>query len=324
MDRPAFERFYETTLRGRLQEMEGLRREVRLQAIKTLAAGLAGGGVVGGAWTIIFGFHDVAFIVGAVLACVVASAFWFRPAWNGYRRRFKSEIIAEVVRFISPKLQFEPDSMIDRDTYLQCGIFRHSVDKYDGEDYVSGTVGATALRFSEVHAQYKTESTDSKGNTRTQWHTIFKGLLFQGDFNKHFDAQTFVLTDVAEKWLGTFVGQSLQGKHGDAELVKLEDPLFEKEFVVHGTDQVEARYILTPSLMTRVVDFRKKAKRDVQLSFIDSSVFVAIPYRENLFEPSLFRSGVSRKQIASYYDALSLTISIVEELNLNTRIWSKA
>ena len=41
-------------------------------------------------------------------------------------------------------------------------------------------------------------------------------------------------------------------------LVKLEDPEFEKHFVVSGEDQVEARYILSTCLMQRLTDFRNK------------------------------------------------------------------
>ncbi len=52
-------------------------------------------------------------------------------------------------------------------------------------------IGYTAVEFSQVHAQYKTESsrTDSDGHTETDehWHTIFKGIFFIADFNKHFN-----------------------------------------------------------------------------------------------------------------------------------------
>ena len=70
------------------------------------------------------------------------------------------------------------------------------------------------------------------------------------DFNKNFNGHTVVLPDTAEKILGKF-GQSLQSMSSRGELVKLEDPEFEKEFCVYGDDQVEARYILSPALMKR-------------------------------------------------------------------------
>ena len=48
------------------------------------------------------------------------------------------------------------------------------------------------------------------------------------------------------------IGQKLQSfttAFSKRQLIKLEDPEFEKLFAVYGDDQIEARYILTPALM---------------------------------------------------------------------------
>ena len=57
--------------------------------------------------------------------------------------------------------------------------------------------------------------------------------------------------------------------------------------------------------------------------FVGSMVFVAISFSRNLFEPKLFSSLTDFENIREYYDDLDLAISIVDDLNLNTRIWSK-
>ena len=67
------------------------------------------------------------------------------------------------------------------------------------------------------------------------------------DFNKHFNVKTYVLTDTAEKMFG-FLGKKLQSMNSSRDdLVYLENPDFEKQFVVYSSDQIEARYILSPS-----------------------------------------------------------------------------
>lgn len=55
---------------------------------------------------------------------------------------------------------------------------------YNGKDFVGGKVVDTDIAFSEVHAEYKTETIDMKGRKRTNWHTIFKGVLFVAKFPK--------------------------------------------------------------------------------------------------------------------------------------------
>ena len=101
----------------------------------------------------------------------------------------------------------------------------------------------------------------------------------------------------------------------------MDDPEFEKQFVVYGSDQVEARYILSTSLMRRILDYKNKTKKSIYISFIDDKLFFAISYFKNLFEPKLFMTLLNFNLIKEYYEDLELTISIVEELNLNIRIW---
>ena len=199
-------------------------------------------------------------------------------------------------------------------------IFTH---RYRGDDYVEGTLASTHVEFSEVHAEYKTQTTNSKGRTQTHWHTIFKGLLFSVDFNKDFNVKTYVLTDTAEKIFG-FLGTKLQSMNKSrGELVKLENPEFEESFVAYSSNQIEARYILSSSFMERILAFKKHTKKYIQLSFISSRMYIAVPYHKNLFEPKLFGDIVNFDHIKDYHNDLSLVLDLVNSLNLNTRIWTK-
>jgi hypothetical protein len=73
--------------------------------------------------------------------------------------------------------------------------------------------------------------------------------------------------------------------------------------------------------MARLVDFRKKAQRKVYVSLVDTRIYVAIATTKDLFEPRLFRTMVNFNPIREYFEDLQLMLSIVDELNLNQRIW---
>ncbi|WP_281492150.1 DUF3137 domain-containing protein [Desulfosarcina cetonica] len=152
---------------------------------------------------------------------------------------------------------------------------------------------------------------------------MFNGLLFVADFNKAFKGTTIVLPDTAQKLFGD-MGQALQSLNvQNGQLIKLEDPAFEKLFVVYGQDQVEARYILSTSLMRRMVEFQNRAQKEMRLSFSASKLYVAIPFEKELFEPKIRESLLNIAHIQEYYDELKLVADIVDELNLNTRIWTQ-
>jgi hypothetical protein len=281
------------------------------------------GAIIAGALAVC-GFYRLGFGPAAVTAVIGVGGgrFVYRFLVSEYVFQFKTSVIGKIVAFIDPKLEYWPKGHIEQTQFVASSIFARTPDRLRGDDHVKGVVGATSIEFSEIHAEYKTESRSGRGR-KQQWHTIFKGLFFIADFNKHFSGRTMVLPDTAEKLFGgagTFL-QRIDKSRG--ELVKLEDPEFEKLFVVYGDDQIEARYVLSTSLMERIVKFRKKTGRPIYLSFVGARVYVGVSYREALFEPRVFSTIVDFKSAEGYFDDLHLALGIVDDLNLNTRIWTK-
>ncbi len=264
-----------------------------------------------------------------VIVAGVIFAFVYKNATSTYRDGFKSMILPHLVAFCAGEaggqLQYQAKTGITEADFRNSGLFRFP-DRYSSEDMIQGKVGETTLRFSEVHAEYRQEHSDGK-NTRTEYHTIFKGLFLIADFNKHFQGTTYVKPDVAEKMLGRF-GQSLQQfgakfSFGARELVKLEDPEFERTFVVYSTDQTEARYILSPSLMERLLKFRARCNTEIHLAFIGGQMILAIPLAVAWLEPPSLSTPLTVQSLEASLNQLRFAIGIVSELDLNTRIWSK-
>ncbi|MBN2350487.1 MAG: DUF3137 domain-containing protein [Bacteroidales bacterium] len=253
---------------------------------------------------------------------VVIGFIFISVASQGYRKNFKKQIISKITKFVNNDLVYNPDGSISKPDFVNSNIFKNSCDRFKGEDHICGTIDKTKIEFSEVVAQYKTTS-GTGSNRKTTYHTFFKGIFFIADFNKNFSTRTFVLPDFAEKTFGK-LGQKMQSMNlGRGELIKLENPEFEKEFVVYGDDQVEARYILSTALMQRILDFKNKWKTKVYLSFVDSKVNIAIEIKKNLFETRLFKSIVDYDLMEENMNYLVLLVEIVNDLNLNTRIWNK-
>ncbi|HBY20405.1 MAG: hypothetical protein A2Y24_06625 [Clostridiales bacterium GWE2_32_10] len=249
-------------------------------------------------------------ICGAIL-------YWMKKS---YVSDFKDKIIEKIVGFFDDSFIYKKNSCISDNIFNCCEIFDTTPNKYSGDDYVSGVIvdqeyldklgqkKGTKIEFSEI----KAEKESGTGKHRTV-HTIFKGLFFMADYNKNFSGITRVLPDYKKRWL--FAGK---------DRVMLEDPEFERLFEVYSTDQIEARYILTPSLMDRLKSFKQKTGRPVYASFVNNKIYVAIEYARNLFEPDIFKTLYDFAPMQQYFEDLQFAISIVEELNLNTRIWSKS
>ncbi len=72
--------------------------------------------------------------------------------------------------------------------------------------------------------------------------------------------------------------------------IYLEDPLFNKNFKIFADDQVEARYLLTPTFMERLLNFQKKYNCTTSVLFSkntpypESNIFLAITSYKDFFE----------------------------------------
>ncbi|RIH84158.1 DUF3137 domain-containing protein [Calidithermus roseus] len=234
-----------------------------------------------------------------------------------YRQRFKNEVVRRLIQHLSSNLDYQPERGVGYGSYRSSQLFPREPDRYREEDLITGRIGQTRLKVSEVHSEYKSESTDSKGRRTTHWHTIFRGLFFVLDFPKPFHGATLVLPDSGD---GTFL-DLFERFSSRGQLVKLEDPEFERYFVTYTSDQVEARYLLSTSLMQRVVNFRKAFKRPLYMAFSGGNFYLALSTPKNFFEPQIFRP-IRMEDLADYLTDLRFVLSIVDELNLNTRIWS--
>jgi len=313
-----FKEFYETKLLSDLKLLDADRKKVDKRVIVIFVITLV---------VIIIEVKLIPSGIGywkGIIQFITAIAGFILISLNSkkYRLDFKTKIITKITRFVDESLTYSPEGSVSVDEFVKSAIFQKSCNSFKGEDHIQGKIGKTAIEFSEVVAKHKT-TTGTGSNRKTHYTTIFKGIFFVADFNKHFRTRTLVLPDTAEKLFGKF-GQSLQSMNRTrGELVKLEDPEFEKEFCVYGDDQIESRYILSTALMRRILEFKKKWNTKIYLSFVDSKVYIAISLKKNLFETRLFKSIVDYSFIEENVKYLLLLISIVEDLNLNTRIWTK-
>jgi len=308
--------FYQTRLLADLKALEHKRRNVlrKCMYVNTVILCIVAAAVF---VTINFGMPPHIIFISIVLSVILAAGA-YRFIGKDYIAEFKILIIDRIVHFIDENLTYDRNSCIPKSTFMLSQIFKTKPNRYKGDDLVSGKIGQTKIRFSELNAEYESRS----GKNRSV-RTVFKGLFFIGDFNKDFTCRTVVLPDTAEKLFGR-IGQKLQSMNlVRDDLIKLDDPEFEKLFVVYSSDQVGARYVLSTSLMKRIVDFKKKTNRDIHLSFIGSMVFVAVSYKRNLFEPRIFQTLLDFGPIREYFEDLQLAVGIVDDLNLNTRIWTK-
>lgn len=289
------------------------------QVIGLVIAGAIVAGFLGVVVTESLAAVFIGIFLGVVGVAIAHHVYYGRGA-EQYRWMFKTHLLSKWVSLMEPGVTFEPQSGIEESLFVGSDLFKERPDRYGCEDLIQGMIGKTQVRFSEVHAETKHTSTDSNGNRSTHWKTLFEGIFFIADFNKEFRSPVMVMPDVAEKNFG-WLGKKLQKLGGG--LQTMENPEFERHFVVRGADAVEARYILTPAMQERLLGLRGKLGRGLRVGFRSSHVWLAIPNASDWFEGDLKLPAGDQRQTQMLLGQLRTCFELVEELDLNTRIWTK-
>ncbi len=306
--------FYYETIYPDLVELEKERKKVLLKVAGSVVAAFAVQIVLmqlmGRAmWE---KYQGLVFIVLAFLVF-----FYVGKEYLFYKTRFKWEVIRRMVLKLDPSLKYEMGGKVDEAYFRMSGLFRNDFDDYGGSDYIEGVIDGVPIRFSNVVVTR--ERTDTRGNTHR--YVVFAGTFIVTEFHKHFRKSVKLYPDAAEKYLG-WLGAWLQ-ELGEEKLVRMDSPAFEKHFKVVADDPVEAHYLLTPNIMERIVELRERADAPVFLSFTHDKLFIAIADGGHRFEPSLFRSLLRFELFKNTLESLRLILGLVEELNLNRKIWTK-
>lgn len=253
----------------------------------------------GSAILILFIVPAIVFIIPAIISSTL------KGKWV---QKYKDEVLKPIVEAQFPGIIYEDRQYISERMFNASNIFSNP-DRFKGEDLFSGKLEATAFTFSEVHAEEKHESKDKDGNTTTSYSTIFKGLFLIADFNKEIQNETYVYSS-GGKWFSRF------------KRVRLEDPVFEDRFNVYSDDQVEARYVLTPKIMNRIVELEDRFGANLYLSFRGYNVYIAISESYDMFEASI-HDEVNFNQIERFLAEVNSILAIINDLDLNLRIWTK-
>ena len=101
--------------------------------------------------------------------------------------------------------------------------------------------------------------------------------------------------------------------------IKLEDVIFDKDYNVASEDQVEARYLITPSFMERFKNLKKAYNsKYVKCALFDNQIMFAISTNKDLFEiGSLFHPLTDSRQIDGFFDEIIAILDIIEEFKLD-------
>jgi hypothetical protein len=239
---------------------------------------------------------------------LTAIATWcYLPVWR-YKGSVKKTIFPPIFKFFGENFHYSPKALIGIDSLESSEILPFYIDYNRGilTDSVQGTHQNVTLDIVWAHLKQKHSASI---------HPIFKGLFIYLSMNKWFSGKTIV-----QRNRGLLMNWADKPSEG-LENVRLEDPRFEKDFEVYASNQIEARYLLTPSFMERLRGLSDLfGKTDIQASFYNQNLLLMIPLTKRYFDTgSIFQPATFTEEIQSILEEMNLIFKIIEELKLHEK-----
>ena len=217
-----------------------------------------------------------------------------------FRANFKRQIIEKIVK--KHGLSYDKDRGLGLAEFFT--IYDCRVDEWSSEDLISGEIEGVRVKFSDFYAA---KIVKKKNSTETV--VLFRGVLFKADFNK----KSNCITQIAH------AGSRNLAIYG--QRASMDDARFEEIFDVYTTDQIGARYVLTPVIMERFREVCERFGCPVNAVFKDGQIFIAVETRRDDFEPMPSKSLTDEATLTAYESEIESFTQIVKELNLNRKIW---
>lgn len=201
-------------------------------------------------------------------------------AFLGLTDKIRSETKSHIVGAVMDHIGWTFETQVpffDLTPYKVHYLLTKTYHRSSFEDRMYGQ--AHGAQFESVEAHLEERSRSDKGGDK--WTTVFRGQLMRIDFPTKTFGRTVVLRD--QGWFN-------KKRRGDMKRVGLVDPTFEKAFEAYGTDQVEARVILEPAFMQRMVDLERSVDgRKIRFAFAENDLFIAVETANRYEAGSMFQ-----------------------------------
>lgn len=268
----AYQAFLEEELAPWLAEQEAERRQVSgqawLRAAPALLAALA-------VFVLMLVFQTPLLVLAATLVvppCLIWALFRFAPAYS-WEERFQKAFWVRIFGY------FGLDS-VDPQSIALFNDFYFFALPPGGRAYeicIHGRGRLQGVHCDIMLGRHATSSRSPYGGRTTSAGSLFVRLAYP----KPFSGITSVLPDYGSAV--NLVRPRPYAEKGGVARVRLENPDFEALFEVYSTDQVEARYLLTPRFMERVMDLRKRFGHEVRLAFGNGGLYLLLEGESSYF-----------------------------------------
>lgn len=268
------------------------------------------------------------------------------------KNKIKQTFIPKIIQTIG-EIHWNTGNTIISDTIIEKSKLFESYNVRSNDDTFEGKYNGIEFKVSETNLSSESGSGDDHRVS-----TVFNGILILIDSNKETKAHTIIETRVETikktikeislsvliLWISILsIGNGIHTNNITALVVgivlplviilfifpknqmmsmNLEDPDFNKKYIVTTEDQVEGRYLITTGFMDRFKNLQTAfGTKNIKCAFFDNKIMFALHTNKDFFELSggLFHSLKHPKRVKSFYEETTAIYDIIDYFKLDEK-----
>lgn len=287
---------------------------------------------------IIFKNYVFLFILGTIaiiLAVMVAIIINLKKEMY----KFNNKIIQDIVKYISGdnNSKYEPDKRISLDNIKKMELFNLNNLKYNGNNAISTSYNGNNMNFADMEIYYYKEKVkeekiyDDKGKEHVNKIVdrvkkyVFDGCYISATLNKKIAEQIYLIpNNLSDLIINGTINDYITYSGDEIELENLE---FSKKYKVYSNDEIQARYILSLSLMEKINNIDNVLKGKKYIVFKEGRRFVIclegfkIEKLRKISLPFNLNSPKLKENIKYIYENINKLFEIYNILDLDNDIY---
>lgn len=226
---------------------------------------------------------------------------------SNYRKLYKQYVIQGIIKGYNENYYYNPDLGVTKTEYL-ISNFDRSFDEFYSEDRVYGKLESNEdFQMSEI-ATYVVEKTkDSQGEVKEEKTETFRGLYGVINLKKN------ILSEIHIKSNSNFRKYS-------KDRLEMDSYEFEKYYDCMTADKITTMRIFTSDLIEKYLEITKYYNNVIEVKISQDKIFFRFKTNNQLFEPPIFTSGLSKELLKSYFRVVYYPIEVIKSTieNINS------
>lgn len=183
-------------------------------------------------------------------------------------------------------------------------------DRAHFEDHWSGTIDGIPFAVHEA----KLEERRGSGKNR-RWVTVFRGLVMSVGYSRRFHGTTLLVRDNAYRQFYGAKKDSVSMIGRQLDYAEMTHPDFEDRFDVYTTDQTEARHLIDPLYVERLIAVERSYRGEAVTTIFHEGNLVVTLKTGDMFESGHIEARNDRRRMETTIDQFARIADLARELN---------